>query len=207
MPPAPTGSNLLVKISYASLNPADLVLMQFLPTLLPFRRQPIPGLDFCGRVVQAGPDAPAEFAVDTEVCGALSVAVVAVGNGSLAEYVVVPSSLVAVKPPVLGAAAASGLGITGQTATLALREAGVKEGQTVLVNGASGGLGNMLVQLSKGHGAHVVGICSGANVAMVERLGADEVSALIFFFVRRLHVLSLVSRRSTTRRMTPCMPT
>lgn len=205
VPPPPTGSNLLVKVTYAALNPADVVFIRFLPTLLPFRRQPTPGLDFCGRVVLAGPAAPAEFGPGTDVCGALSVGLVATGNGSLAEYVVVPAALVAVKPPALTDAAAAGLGTPGQTATIALREAGVKEGDRVLVNGASGGLGNMLVQLSKGHGADVVGVCSGPNAAMVKRLGAEEVSAPVV--APQSHsggmcVLNLRNRRLTIRHMT-----
>ena len=180
VPGAPTGNDLLIKISHAALNPADAVLMRFLPTLLPFRRAPIPGLDFAGHVVLAGPDA-ATAAGDlarpgTPVCGALAVGLVATGRGSLAEYVVVPAELVAPWPRGVAGSAAAGLGVVGQTAAIALREAGLMAGDRVLVNGASGGLGNMLVQLSKGHGAYVVGVCSAENEALVRRLGADEVS-------------------------------
>ena len=179
VPAAPSGSNLLIKVAYAALNPADVMFTRFIPTFLPFRRQPIAGLDFVGHVVQAGPSAPAELsAPETAVCGALSVSLVATGHGSLAEYISVPASLVAPAPKGLDLRAAAGLGITGQTAVISLNEAGVKPGDRVLVNGASGGLGNMLVQLSKAHGAYVAGSCSEQNAALVKQIGADEVSTL-----------------------------
>lgn len=174
-PPPPTGTNLLVRISYAALNPADVGFLSFLTPLLPFRRTPVPGLDFSGVVVLAGPEAA--LAAGARVCGALAVGMVATGHGTLAEYVVVPEGLVAAVPAGMGLGEAAGLGIVGQTAVIAHREAPeLKKGSRVLVNGASGGLGAMVVQIAKGRGAWVVGVCSGGNAEMVRGLGADEVS-------------------------------
>jgi len=176
-PPPPTGADILVRVSYAALNPADVGFMAFLsPFLIPFRRTPVPGLDFSGVIVGTGPDSKLE--VGTRVCGAMSVGVHARNVGSLAEYVVVPDSLVAVVPEgMMGMREASGLGIVGQTAVIAHREAdGLGEGSRVLVNGASGGLGAMVLQIAKGRGARVVGVCSGTNEEFVRGLGADEVS-------------------------------
>ncbi|KAK3681724.1 hypothetical protein B0T22DRAFT_387711 [Podospora appendiculata] len=174
----PTGSNILVKITHAALNPADIHFINVLPTWLPFRRVATPGLDFAGSIVALGPAVPADanLEVGTTVCGALAVAQVFFGAGSLAEYVMVPASLVAVKPERLSNAQAAGLmGVAGQTASLMVQDAALKAGQRVLINGASGGVGSVLVQVVKGLGVKVYAVCSGANEEMVRRLGADEV--------------------------------
>ncbi|KAH8906849.1 NAD(P)-binding protein [Coniochaeta sp. PMI_546] len=173
-PPPTTGNQLLVRVAYAALNPADVGFMSFLTPLLPFRRTPVPGLDFSGTVVRAGPEVK-ELPIGARVCGALSVGLVATNSGTLAEYIVVPESLVAVVPGSLGMREAAGLGIVGQTAVIAHREAaGLGKGSRVLVNGASGGLGAMVLQIAKGRGAWVVGVCSKANEEFVRGLGADE---------------------------------
>lgn len=175
-PPAPHGADLLVRVSYAGLNPADVHYMQRLPTWLPFRRFPIPGMDFCGTVIAAGPSTPAACAPGAVVCGALSAWNIAFGKGTLAEYVSVSSAQVSLKPETLSEAQAVGLGIAGQTAVLILNEAKIQAGMRVLVNGASGGVGSLVTQVAKSQGAVVFGICSEANAAMVQQLGADEVS-------------------------------
>lgn len=172
--------NVLIRVSYAALNPADLNFMGNIPNWVPFRRNPIPGLDFAGEVVKVGISVPSDsgVSVGAEVCGALNVISVAVGRGSLAEYIEVPASKVVVKPKGVDTMDAAGaLGIAGQTAYIVLKEAGVKAGDRVLVNGASGGVGSVLVQVAKAKGAVVFGVCSAANSEMVKGLGADEVRA------------------------------
>ncbi|KAK3935142.1 zinc alcohol dehydrogenase [Diplogelasinospora grovesii] len=175
-PAAPTGNNILVKISHAALNPADMHFMLVLPTWLPFRRSPIPGLDFAGEIVAAGPDVSPELQkVGTKVCGSLGVSQVAFGKGSLAEYVQVPAELVAVQPERMSSLEAAGvMGCAGQTAAIMIKEADVQPGQRVLINGASGGVGSVLLQIAKAKGATVYAVCSEANAEMVKRLGADE---------------------------------
>lgn len=171
--------NVLVRVDYAALNPADLNFMANLPNWLPFRRNPTAGLDFAGRVVQVGSAVPPALglSVGSEVCGAFNVLSVAVGRGSLAEYVEVPAAKVAPRPDgVRPRDAAGALGIAGQTAWLVLKEAGgVGPGDRVLVNGASGGVGSVLVQVARAKGAAVCGVCSGANAGFVRALGAEEV--------------------------------
>ncbi|KAH9890868.1 zinc alcohol dehydrogenase [Xylariomycetidae sp. FL2044] len=190
-PKAPTGSQVMVKISYAGLNPADVFYehlarlpmtyphilmyqMANLPSWLPFRRNAIPGLDFVGEIVRAGPAAPPEMQVGTEVCGSLGVRQVAFGAGSLSEFVVVPAELVVVKPVRLTTQAAVGLGVAGQTAAMIMREANVQKGSKILINGASGGVGSILIQIANAKGAYVTAVCSGANEDLVRRLGAGE---------------------------------
>jgi NADPH:quinone reductase-like Zn-dependent oxidoreductase len=72
-------------------------------------------------------------------------------------------------------AAASGINGAGSCALKMCRKAGVREGHVVLVNGASGSVGSVLVQLCKVRGARVVGVASGGNEEMVRGLGVDEV--------------------------------
>lgn len=180
VPSSPKSGNLLVRVDYAALNPADLNFMGNLPSWLPFRRTPTPGLDFSGTVVRsAAPTVP----VGAAVAGALNVVSVAIGRGTLAEYVEVPAAkVVALRPSGGGAVgardAAGALGIAGQTAVAVVRAAeaaGLRPGARVLVNGASGGVGSVLVQAAKARGAVVYGVCSAGNAELVRRLGADEV--------------------------------
>ncbi|SPQ23079.1 29eadc97-5eac-4f09-9910-fe91f61479a3 [Thermothielavioides terrestris] len=97
----PNSTALLLKITHVALNPADLVLLRALPPWLPFRRAPpVPGMDFAGVVVAVGDGAglSSSFAVGDRVCGALGLAAVLRGEGTLAEYVLVESASVAKMP-------------------------------------------------------------------------------------------------------------
>lgn len=175
----PTGTNILVKISHAALNPVDLHLINTLPTWLPFRRRPpfAPAFDFSGEVAALGPAVPESLgiSVGTPICGALNLAQIVAGRGTLAEYLVCDAHLVAVKPEGVTSAQAAGLmGIAGQTTALMVGFAGVKAGQRALVNGASGGVGSILVQALSGKGLTVYGVCSAGNDGLVKRLGAVE---------------------------------
>jgi NADPH:quinone reductase-like Zn-dependent oxidoreductase len=173
---APAGHDILIKVTHVGLNPVDLHLINNIPSWLPLRRNPTPGADFAGEVVAAG-SAVKDFAVGARVCGALPLSRFVAGRGSLAEFIAVPADLVAVQPEGLSPAQATGvMGIAGQTSCImAAAAVGLGEGQRVLVNGASGGVGSLLVQVLKGKGAEVVGVCSGGNAAMVKGLGAAEV--------------------------------
>jgi NADPH:quinone reductase-like Zn-dependent oxidoreductase len=175
MPSPPTGSQLLIQISHAGLNPVDLIISSAMPTWLPFRRSPIPAFDFAGTVAAAGPKAMKEYAPGTSVCGTLTFFSILIGKGTLAEYVLVEAETVAKKPKNMSAAQAAGLGIAGQTAAIMIEKANIKRGDRVLVNGSSGGVGSIVVQIAKGLGAHVTATCSEGNFELVKRLGADEI--------------------------------
>ncbi|KAH8202742.1 hypothetical protein TruAng_003118 [Truncatella angustata] len=173
LPPSPSGSNLLIRVTHAAINPADTSLFD---AWIPFRGRP--GFDFIGSVVGVGPKVPVQIKrlmSGMEVVGALGLNQILWGAGTLAEYVQVPVDLVALKPPNLTTEQALGCGIAGQTAVMVMREAGEVKGSRVLVNGASGGVGTILVQVLKAKGAYVVGICSKRNEDLVRRLGANEV--------------------------------
>lgn len=98
------------------------------------------------------------------------------GMGAHAEYNVLPETgAIARKPANLSFEEAGAMGFGGGTALYFLHKAGIKAGDKVLVNGASGSVGSSLVQLAKHFGAEVTGVCSGANAELVASLGADHV--------------------------------
>ena len=97
-------------------------------------------------------------------------------EGTFAEYARAPEAKLAPKPANLSFEQAAAVGISGTTALQALRDhAQVKAGQTVLIIGASGGVGTYAVQLAKVFGAEVTAVCSTAKVELVRSLGADHV--------------------------------
>jgi NADPH:quinone reductase-like Zn-dependent oxidoreductase len=97
-------------------------------------------------------------------------------NGSFAEYAAVPTGQLAPKPANLTFEQAAAAPISAVTALQGLRDRGrVQPGQTVLVIGASGGVGTFAVQIAKAFGAEVTGVCSTAKVDLVRSLGADHV--------------------------------
>ncbi len=92
-----------------------------------------------------------------------------------AEYVAVPETRLAVKPPEVTFAQAATLPIAATTALQGLRLAEAGPGRTVLVNGASGAVGTFAVQLAALLGAEVTGVCSTRNAELVRSIGAHHV--------------------------------
>ena len=130
-------------------------------------KNPIPGRDAAGTVAAVG-SSVTRFAIGDEVYG--------VAPGSFAEYAVAPEGKLARKPENLSFAQAAAIPVSAGTALQALVEAGrVQAGQSVLVVGASGGVGTYAVQLAKAFGAEVTGVSSTAKVDLVKSLGADHV--------------------------------
>ncbi|KIJ43183.1 hypothetical protein M422DRAFT_170065 [Sphaerobolus stellatus SS14] len=178
-PSPPAKSNLLIRVSCVGLNPGCYITMATIPPLV--RRllrgptSPIAEGEFSGVIHLAGPAAPKEFAPGTPVFGCLPMMRLIAGEGTLAEYIVIPSSLVAVVPQSMSMVQAAGLSGAGQTALNMFSAVLVKEGDRILVNGGSGGVGTMVVQLAKAQGAYVVATCSGANAELVKGLGADQI--------------------------------
>jgi NADPH:quinone reductase-like Zn-dependent oxidoreductase len=97
-------------------------------------------------------------------------------GGGFAEYARARRSLVVPKPATVTFEQAASLPVSGVTALQAVRDwARVRPGQTVLVNGASGGVGTFAVQIAKALGAQVTGVCSTRNLDLVRSIGADAV--------------------------------
>ncbi|OAA54371.1 Alcohol dehydrogenase superfamily, zinc-type [Niveomyces insectorum RCEF 264] len=177
-PDMPTGASpdVLIRVSHVSLQFNSELFLKLLPKL-PFAGPWIPELELSGEVVAAGDGAPAGLrAPGTHVIGFQSVgSAVFLGRGVLAEYVRLPGNqAVPVDGTVVDMAAVSGINCSGSTALKMIRTSGVQRGDTVLINGASGSVGSVLVQLCKLRGVKVVAVASGANEAMVRALGADE---------------------------------
>lgn len=180
-PPPPTTGEITIKISYAALNPGD---AKIILSKISCRSNSIRGMDFVGEVVQLGPPAPTSTSssppnmrLGMTVAGTVPTLKLLRGVGTLAQYIVLPADAVVEKPAGLEARVAAGLlGVVGQTNAVMLRAAKLQKGDRVLVNGASGGVGCISVQVLRGMGVHVTGVCSGRNEALVRRLGADEVS-------------------------------
>ncbi len=96
--------------------------------------------------------------------------------GAFAEYAVAKAEALALVPDNLTLEQASAVGVSAFTALQGLREHGdLKEGQKVLITGASGGVGTFAVQIAKAFGAEVTGVCSTRNLDMVRSIGADHV--------------------------------
>lgn len=130
-------------------------------------RNPRSGLQFSGVVEEVGPDVDGVSA-GQEVFG--------LHEGSLADYVAVPSESLVLKPEAVSHEQAAAVPVSGITALQAVRDAGgVEAGQHVLIIGASGGVGSFAVQIAKALGAEVTGVASTRNLAAVRGLGADHV--------------------------------
>lgn len=160
----------LVRVRAAGINPTEYHGLSGSPIVRPMNgwrrpREPRAGSDAAG-VVEAVGDAVTHVRVGDEVFGAR--------DGALAEYVV-GKNFVA-KPERLTFEQAGAIAVAASTALQGLRDkGGMKAGDRVLVNGASGGVGTYAVQIAKALGAHVTGVCSTRNVELVRSLGADEV--------------------------------
>ncbi|WP_439382603.1 NADP-dependent oxidoreductase [Amycolatopsis lexingtonensis] len=122
----------------------------------------VPGNEFAG-VVDEG-----ELEAGTEVLGFTAVR-------AAAEYIVVPSSDVTLKPPEMPWEVAGGFTAGTQTASIALEALKLRAGETLLVHGAAGSVGTAAVQLAKLKGAAVIGTASASNQDYVRSLGATAV--------------------------------
>ncbi|MEU6248503.1 NAD(P)-dependent alcohol dehydrogenase [Glycomyces sp. NPDC047010] len=169
--PEPAEGEVLVKVRAASLNGSDrenLAGSPFYARLGGLRspRMPVPGSDVAG-VVEAVGSAVTEYAPGDEVFGEL------LGyRGGLAEYVATPPKLLARKPSELSFVDAAAV---PQAGCIALRAtAGVREGEKVLVNGAGGAGGAMVVGLAKHFGAEVTAVDRADKADYLRRVGADE---------------------------------
>jgi len=175
--PAPRPDQVLVKVHAASANPLDWHLMRAEPFLARLENGLLKpkntrlGADVAGRVEAVGKNVT-QFQVGDEVFGAMSLKTL----GGFAEYVCAPENLLALKPANLSFEQAAAVPEAAITALQGLRNAGhIQQGQKVLVNGASGGVGTFAVQVAKSFGTEVTGVCSTRNLELVRSIGADHV--------------------------------
>ena len=170
--PVPAAGEVLVRVVAAGLDRGTWHLMTGTPYLMRLvcglrgPRNPVLGRDVAGTVVAVGSKVT-RFVIGDEVYG--------MGSGSFAEYVAVRESKLARKPANLTFEQAAVVPISAGTALQALDAGRLQPGQQVLITGASGGVGSFAVQLAKGLGAEVTGVCSTGKVDLVRSLGADHV--------------------------------
>jgi NADPH:quinone reductase-like Zn-dependent oxidoreductase len=162
----------LVRIKAVGINPVDAgVHRGHLESKIPHQFPIIPGWDMAGVIEERG-FAARRFEVGDAVFGYARRPVVQ--WGTFAEYIVIPESYLARQPESISATQAGAIPLTGLTAYQSIFDAGnLQSGQTILILGASGGVGSFAIQLAKTYGAHVIGVASQANHAFMKQLGAD----------------------------------
>lgn len=165
--PTITDGQILVRVHAAAINPKDTFIRKGRFKRFTGRRFPQQtGFDFSGIVTESRADLP----VGTPVFGMLD----GWQGGSCAEYLAVSAQQVAIKPDTVTFEEAAAVSLVGLTALQALRDdGGIQAGQRVCINGASGGVGTMAVQIAKAYGAHVTAIASERNHDFLRQLGAD----------------------------------
>ena len=166
-------NDVLVRVVAASINAGDIFSVKGSPWLARFSvgfpkpKDYILGWDAAGYVEAVG-EQVTQFKAGDEVYILCS--------GAFAEFACASEDKVVLKPQNLSFEQAAAVPSAALTALLALRNQGqLKEGQKVLINGASGGVGTFSVQIAKALGAEVTGVCSTRNVELVRSIGADHV--------------------------------
>ncbi|MFF2808709.1 NADP-dependent oxidoreductase [Streptomyces sp. NPDC058000] len=165
--PVPAADEVRVKVVAVGVNPLDYkrrygLIEQHFPTAFPA----VPGLEIAG-VVDAVGDGVTAFAVGDEVFGWSR-------TGAYAEYAI--AGTLAHKPAELSFEAAATLPVAAATTDRVLRELGLKDGETLLLHGAAGAVGQAAVQLAVAAGATVIGTASPANHDFLRTLGAIPVA-------------------------------
>jgi NADPH:quinone reductase-like Zn-dependent oxidoreductase len=167
--PQPKEGEVLIQIAAISVNPVDMKiregsLQKTRPIVLPF----IPGLDAAGIIEQVGPGVKRLKIGDRVVVNAF--------NGSYTEYACFSENHVSVVPSALTLREATALSIGLVTGYTFLIERGeVKKGDRILILGASGGTGSIVLQMAKAFGTSVIATASGHGLTLVKSMGADQV--------------------------------
>ena len=171
--PTPKDKQVLIKVHAASINAADWRGMRY-PILdrligggLLKPKNTRVGSDVAGRVEAVGENVT-QFRPGDEVFGC--------AKGAFAEYVLAREAYLALKPANSSFEKAAAVPVAALTALQGIRYAGgIRPGQKVLIQGASGGVGTFAVQLAKSFGAEVTAVCSTRNLDMARSIGADHV--------------------------------
>ncbi|HSF52332.1 MAG TPA: NAD(P)-dependent alcohol dehydrogenase [Algoriphagus sp.] len=169
--------HILVKVMANSANPADWHILRGEPILARFAfglfkpKNKILGADFAGIVEDVGKKVT-QFKIGDRVFGEN------LDGGAFAEFTSAPAKVCAIMPKDADFPEMASIPIAGLTALQALITHGqLKEGESVLINGSSGGVGHLAVQIAKVYGAKVTAVCSSKNIDFVRSLGADQVIA------------------------------
>lgn len=170
-------NELLVKVKSNSANPADWHILRGKPffarlTFGLFKpKNKVLGADFSGIVEDVG-EKVENFKIGDRVFGET------LAGGAFAEYTSVTEKVCGLMPNNASFPEMAAVPIAGITALQGLIEHGkLKAGESVLINGASGGVGHFAVQIAKAYGANVTAVCSEKNKDFVKQLGADQTIA------------------------------
>ncbi len=168
--PLPGGNEVLVKVKAAGINPGESAIRQGLlakewPTTFPSGQ----GSDFAGIVEKTG-EHVRQFKAGDEVIGFTN------NRASQAEYVMADAADLVHRPPHVSWEQAGALFVVGTTAYAAIRAVGLRKGDTLVVSGAAGGVGSVVVQLARNAGAKVIGLASENNHPWLKDQGVIPVA-------------------------------
>ncbi len=192
--PVPKDNEMLVKVYASTVTSGDVTLRSAIkgkPLLLQLMgrmmlgftkpKKTMLGSEFAGEIEISGKDVKL-FKKGDQIFGTIT----GQDFGTNAEYICVRNeavnpkkmlgnNMIAIKPANISYEQAAAVPVGGNTALHFLKQANIRNGQKVLIYGASGSIGTFAVQLAKYFGAEVTGICSTANLELVKSLGADKV--------------------------------
>ena len=173
--PEPTEGTVLIRVKAAGLNPVDNAIAagMFAQMGMPHEYPLVLGRDAAGIVEAVGPGVD-HVAVGDEVLGHVLLAP-PISAGTLAEYALLPAAAVTPKPAGLDFVTAAALPLAGAAAAQSIEAVDPQPGQTVLVNGASGGVGSYAVQLLAARGVTVVATGTATDTDRLTGLGATTV--------------------------------
>jgi NADPH:quinone reductase-like Zn-dependent oxidoreductase len=179
--PVAASDEVLVRVRAASVHPDVWHAVTGRPYILRLMgagllrpKHPVPGTDMAGIVDSVGEDVT-RFSPGDEVFGETFTELQWRNGGAFAEYVSAPQDVLAAKPSGVSFEEAATLPTSGFIAMLNLRSGRlIQPGQSVLINGAGGGVGSIAVQIAKAFGGRVTGVDREEKLAMLRSLGADE---------------------------------
>jgi len=189
--PTLTRESILVRVRASSVNPVDnAIAVGMLKDMIEHDFPVILGRDYAGTVEQVGADI-SDYAPGDEVYGFIPHANPTVHEGSWVELItVLPPMSIAPKPSSVDFATAGAAPVAAITALTAIDALKVSEGDTVLIVGATGGVGSFAVQLAAQGGATVIAPALGEDADYLSALGAAELpdrNADIIATVREAH--------------------
>ena len=171
--PVADKNQMLIEVKAVSINPVDYKLNHADTRFIPGAKLPkIVGSDFAG-IVRKPAEGDSTFKARDRVYGAVSIFF---GKpGSLAELLATESKNARHIPDGMSFQEAASLPVAALTALNGLRRCGITAGSSLLINGATGGVGHFAIQIAKAKGAVVTASCSGVNSELAMQLGADKV--------------------------------